>query len=1106
MFADADALQAFIDSEGMAGVYELLPSGMFESVEQLESSFGSKKKEDGVSPSEEVELAGVSPSELPSIDEQIKRLRDLRGTDARIIEGQDPSSVMMGTSEADGRFFAHPTLFPRDPDGVTQSREEDWLQLEGNEAFDEAMRRGELFEFANEEEADLFAKGAWKFTGKEAQFGADVASEKVRQAQEKVDEYRLEGGDLESEEFAQLVAEAEAAVAEEEAAVGVLGQSQFEEANRINAEFGKLVDQNVTPNLIDRGAEAQVVREMNMLFGEYGFTFDETRMLRLDDISKSRLSGFGDSFIVTAANGERIDVNLDPWTSGTEYDESEKLRAFLKKNKVDSELLLQERDLYESDLVLSQTLLQAKRDEASFLEAEKALSDFIEEKGTELNEGDYAVYEDLFGRYDAAGKKLVESNDEFQSEVLLFNEGLEQYNKARGPKGEKLRALERTFGDNEVSDWMGDMDNSIEKGQAQGGTIRSSFNLATNANDVTDEEILEYLRAQETLQNEGHSDEFEKFMRIYKAGGETWSSFGNALNQVESATVVPELFLSSSAAMLNPEVLNSALTGFGTGFAIGSTGFSLGPLGVLTSFGTGITMAMVAAGTALETGLSFGEFMNEELAAKQGVELEDIDMSIESIREVLADPEAMSRIRYRSGGRGIAIGTVNALAAKGAISAGMRVSKSLRRGRRFAAGFTTATVGMAGEGLGESAGRFVAGQVQDPAEIGLEAIAPAPITVAATAYTLAKTPQYTLNKETVNARTMVDFIRDGSEAEVAGATIEIKNDDVLAQEAHKKRNTGRQRMAIKDKLRQSGFTDEEQIDKLADLEIERIKLRDLSTQAAANRLVEVQEEIKAVTDGDPYVFEEEDGAGVRKILRFTRADAIFALAQDGVSNPTESEIESKQAELYNDMLADIQAEDAVQERETAEVDVEEQARDGAEVGVEEEEAVVDEEEAVVDEEAEELAAQFEAEGTPDAETEEDGVKVVRREGAKNTAKQDRIVRQAQARVKSLAKLGIKVALYQTTEQYNAATGKTGRGVYDNKTIHINLEKANSRTVGHEAFHSMFLERIKSTDADAKAAAMSAMQAIRKVVASLDTSRTDTPSSPPPRRTPSRMPS
>ena len=116
----------------------------------------SKKKDDGESPSEEVELVGVSPSELPSIDEQIERLRGLRGSDVRIIEGQDPSSVMMGTSEADGRFFAHPTLFPRDPDGVTQSREEDWLQLEGNEAFDEAMRRGELFEFASEEEADLF--------------------------------------------------------------------------------------------------------------------------------------------------------------------------------------------------------------------------------------------------------------------------------------------------------------------------------------------------------------------------------------------------------------------------------------------------------------------------------------------------------------------------------------------------------------------------------------------------------------------------------------------------------------------------------------------------------------------------------------------------------------------------------------------------------------------------------------------------------------------------------------------------------------------------------------------------------------------------------------
>ena len=54
--------------------------------------------------------------------------------------------------------YAYPTLFPVDPNNP----ESGWLELQGEEAFNEARNRGELFSFDSEEEARLFAEGSWK--------------------------------------------------------------------------------------------------------------------------------------------------------------------------------------------------------------------------------------------------------------------------------------------------------------------------------------------------------------------------------------------------------------------------------------------------------------------------------------------------------------------------------------------------------------------------------------------------------------------------------------------------------------------------------------------------------------------------------------------------------------------------------------------------------------------------------------------------------------------------------------------------------------------------------------------------------------------------------
>jgi hypothetical protein len=57
--------------------------------------------------------------------------------------------------------FAYPTIFSKDPDNPSP-HPNDWIELDGIEAFEFARERGDLFRFKTNKEADEFAKGNWK--------------------------------------------------------------------------------------------------------------------------------------------------------------------------------------------------------------------------------------------------------------------------------------------------------------------------------------------------------------------------------------------------------------------------------------------------------------------------------------------------------------------------------------------------------------------------------------------------------------------------------------------------------------------------------------------------------------------------------------------------------------------------------------------------------------------------------------------------------------------------------------------------------------------------------------------------------------------------------
>ena len=94
---------------------------------------------------------------LPTIkDDQKNKIKQIR-TSARINEDGSKSTVIMAQRDN----IAFPTLFPKDP--ANQSSDpKDWIELEGDAAFEEAKKRGEVFEFGSESEAKAFAEGNWK--------------------------------------------------------------------------------------------------------------------------------------------------------------------------------------------------------------------------------------------------------------------------------------------------------------------------------------------------------------------------------------------------------------------------------------------------------------------------------------------------------------------------------------------------------------------------------------------------------------------------------------------------------------------------------------------------------------------------------------------------------------------------------------------------------------------------------------------------------------------------------------------------------------------------------------------------------------------------------
>ena len=79
----------------------------------------------------------------------------------------------------------------------------------------------------------------------------------------------------------------------------------------------------------------------------------------------------------------------------------------------------------------------------------------------------------------------------------------------------------------------------------------------------------------------------------------------------------------------------------------------------------------------------------------------------------------------------------------------------------------------------------------------------------------------------------------------------------------------------------------------------------------------------------------------------------------------------------------------------------------------------------------------------------------------------KVVKAVRNGIKAVSKVlpNVTIKLYETQDEYEQATGRKGRGFYNfkEKSISINLESANARTVAHEIFHAFLFDKISTNE-------------------------------------------
>jgi len=480
---------------------------------------------------------------------------------------------------------------------------------------------------------------------------------------------------------------------------------------------------------------------------------------------------------------------------------------------------------------------------------------YITPNGTEVDEATLRnQFGDLFDQLVSSGQ--LKKKDFTQDTVSQSQAGTSDLPEPE-VSTEELGFFERNLGESGFTDLLDDTITNIRQGFAQGASLNEALKLQRKGLKATKEDVEDYVQAVNRMQSIPVTDEMRDFQRIYEENDKSWLGFIKGIGK--NPSVLSGVIAQSVASMLNPTVAFGAVKGAGTGAVTGAAGGMAvaGPAGALVAGVTGAKLGAVAGLTnALEGGLAFTEFLQEEIDKNPNLEFND-----EGIAAILNDDEAFRRVKTRTKARGYSIAFVNALTA-GVAGQLARSGRNIKRlGDLKVGGVTVPTsrvlpgpqtairsgTEFVGGGLGEVAGRAAAGQEMDVAEIGFEAFGElgAPETIIPSF----RNATYEVDGERVTRDDVIDIIEGNPDIETL-ESITIKNDSALENdknELYQRATVEKEVMQGLTKEQKAGITDEQK-DKLVELTIDYKTYSGSNTPEGNRNANKVNEQIKQITD------------------------------------------------------------------------------------------------------------------------------------------------------------------------------------------------------------------------------------------------------------------
>jgi len=587
-----------------------------------------------------------------------------------------------------------------------------------------------------------------------------------------------------------------------------------------------------------------------------------------------------------------------------------------------------------------------KKDDSQPIAEEEVMESSTEQVQDQGGSSDVSISENVSDYETKLLGGETETETETETEVVETDPARSQQERVSMPDiPEDNTILEDVVGKNYLTNFIGDIYRAGKQGFVQGNTSDEGWELMYKGADSNPEDIMEFLQAQEEIAALGESDEMQEFNRVYEDAGGGALGFLKGLAYAGPLNVVAQLGAQTMMQMLNTSSATAAGTVVAGGAGVGSLA---GGVGAIPGAIAALPAAYAASGAALETGLSFAEFLRE------AVEENGDSFDQKGISKVLADEDKMFKIRAKSAGRGAIIGIVDRYSLKmgGKIIAN-QVVKGASKGKRA---LTAMGVEAGGGGVGETVARIAVGQDLDAREIGFETIGGTGKAGVSYAYgSLLARPNYKINSDTkegeVDVKTMTDMILNSDDKDFAAMDIEIKNDPTLKDLADKRKKKLKIQNTILREVGAQNIPNKETLDELVTLETEKENLGAPTTEGGKKRLREIQDRIIGIYKGDinVKVTQTDDGQGntTTETIEVSKEYAIEKLLEEGNENPTEQDVSEKQAQLMEEGQEAInklkQEQDAIQESSPESVDVQEQTEVSSEVGDGNTETVVTEE-------------------------------------------------------------------------------------------------------------------------------------------------------------------